>query len=224
MVAEDLINEMIPPLKLSDTGEKAKHWMEELRLSQLPVVDKNVYQGLLLEETLLDLDSENLKKKIGDFRLDYKDLNVAPGTHYYDVIKMATRNKLQILPVIDEQKKFLGVVSLNETAAAIAQMFASQGPGGILLLSMKEQDYSMAQISRLVESNDCKILSSFVVSDENTSAGQVNLTLKLNKTDLGRVVATLERYGYQVITQFHETELINNDQERLDLLMKYLNM
>lgn len=221
MVAEDLINEMIPPLKLTDSGEKAKHWMEELRLSQLPVVDKNVYQGLLLEETLLD--SEDLKKKISDFRLDYKDLTVLPGTHYYDVIKMATRNKLHILPVIDENKKFLGVVSLNETAAAIAQMFASQGPGGILLVSMKEQDYSMAQISRLVEANDCKILSSFVVTDE-ANAGQVNLTLKLNKTDLARVVATLERYGYNVITQFHETELINNDQERLDLLMKYLNM
>jgi len=221
MVAEDLINEMIPPLKLSDTGEKAKRWMEELRLSQLPVVDKNIYQGLLLEETLLD--SENLNKKISEFRLDYKDLSVLPGIHYYDVIKMATRNKLHILPVIDEDKKFLGVVSLNETAAAIAQMFASQGPGGILLLGMKEQDYSMAQISRLVEANDCKILSSFVVSDEANN-GQVNLTLKLNKTDLARVVATLERYDYHVITQFHETELINNDQERLDMLMKYLNM
>ena len=221
MVAEDLINVMIPPLKLSDTGEKAKHWMEELRLSQLPVVDKSVFQGLLFEETLLD--SDNLNKKISDFRLDYKDLSVLPGTHYYDVIKLATRNKLQILPIIDEDKKFLGVVSLNETAAAIAQMFASQGPGGILLLSMKDQDYSMAQISRLIESNDCKILSSFVVTDERTP-GYVNLTLKLSKTDLARTVATLERYDYHVITQFHETELINNDQERLDLLMKYLNM
>ena len=221
MVAEDLINEMIPPLKLSDSGEKAKHWMEELRLSQLPVVDKNVFQGLLLEDTLLD--AENLNKKISEFRLDYKDLNVLPGTHYYDVVKMATRNKLQILPVIDESKKFLGVVSLNETATAIAQMFASQGPGGILLISMKDQDYSMAQISRLIESNDCKILSSFVVTDE-IAPGQVNLTLKLSKTDLGRTVATLERYGYNVVTQFHETELVNNDQERLDLLMKYLNM
>ncbi len=221
MVAEDLINEMIPPLKLSDSGEKAKHWMEELRLSQLPVVDKNSYQGLLLEDTLLD--SENLNKKISEFRLDYKDLAILPGTHYYDVIKMATSNKLQILPVIDASKKFLGVISLNETAIAIAQMFASQGPGGILLISMKDQDYSMAQISRLIEANDCKILSSFVVTDERVP-GQVNLTLKLSKTDLARVIATLERYDYNVITQFHETELINNDQERLDLLMKYLNM
>jgi acetoin utilization protein AcuB len=221
MVAEDLINDMIPPLKLTDTGEKAKRWMEELRLSQLPVVDKSSFQGLLLEDTLLDSDS--LDHLISDYRLDYKELTVMPGTHYYDVIKMATRNKLQVLPVVDENKHFMGVVSINETAGAIAKMFASQGPGGILLLSMNEADYSMAQISRLIEANDCKILSSFVVSDESAPA-KVNLTLKLNKTDLARTVATLERYGYNVITQFHETELINNDQERLDLLMKYLNM
>ena len=221
MIAEQLINDMIPPLKLTDSGDKAKHWMEEFHLTQLPVIDKSVYKGLLLEETLLD--SGNLTRNVSDYKLDYPELFAHPDTHYYDVIKMAMRNKLQILPVLDNDNKFLGVISVNETAAAIAQMFASQGPGGILLLSMKEYDYSMSQISRLIESNDGKILSAFVNSDEK-HPGYINLTLKLNRTDLARIVATLERYDYHVITQFHETELINNDQERLDLLMKYLNM
>jgi acetoin utilization protein AcuB len=221
MIAQDLINEMIPPLKLSDSGEKAKHWMEELRLSQLPVVDKSVYQGMLLEETLLD--AENLVKPVSEFRLDYKDLSVQPGTHYYDVIKLGIRNKLHILPVIDEHKKFIGVVSLNEISTAFAQLFATQGPGGILMLGMKEQDYSMTEIGRLIESNDCKILSSFLVTDE-ANPNQVKLTLKLNKTELTRVIATLERYNYTVLTQFHESDSVNNDQERLDLLMKYLSM
>jgi len=221
MIAQDLINEMIPPLKLSDSGEKAKHWMEELRLSQLPVVDKSVYQGMLLEETLLD--SENLTKPVSEFRLDFKDLMVQPGTHYYDVIKLGIKNKLHILPVIDDNKKFLGVVSLSEMSTAFAQMFATQGPGGILVLGMKEQDYSLAEISRLIESNDCKILSSFLVTDE-LNPNQVKVTLKLNKTELGRIVATLERYNYTILTQFREADNIHNDQERLDLLMKYLSM
>ena len=91
------------------------------------------------------------------------------------------------------------------------------------MLGMKEQDYSLAEISRLIESNDCKILSSFLVTDE-TNPNYVKLTLKLSKTELTRIVATLERYNYTVLTQFHESDNINNDQERLDLLMKYLSM
>jgi predicted transcriptional regulator len=221
MIARDLINEMVPPLKLTDTGEKAKRWMEELRLSQLPVVDNNHYLGMLLEETIFN--APDLNRNVADYKLEYPELFATPTTHYYDIIKMAMRNKLHVLPVVSDNKEYMGVVSIAETAAAIAQMVASQGPGGIMVVSMKDQDYSMAQISRLIESNDTKILSSFAVTDEKNPQ-YINLTLKLNKTELTRVVATLERYGYSVIAQFQATELINNDQERLDMLMRYLSM
>lgn len=221
MIARDLINEMIPPLKLTDDGQKAKRWMEELRVSQLPVVEQNHYVGMLLEETLYNAD--DLDRSISDYKLEYPELFATPSTHYYDIIKMAMRNKLHVLPVLSDTKEYMGVVSIAETAAAIAQMVANQGPGGIMVVSMKEQDYSMAQISRLIESNDTKILSSFAVTDEKNPQ-YINLTLKLDKAELSRVVATLERYGYTVIAQFQAAELINNDQERLDLLMKYLSM
>ncbi|MCS6824606.1 MAG: CBS domain-containing protein [Cytophagaceae bacterium] len=221
MIAEQLINEMIPPLKPCDTGKMAKNWMEELRINQLPVVDKNHYQGLLTDEVLME--SGSLDRKISDYKLNYKDLFVTRSTHYYDILKLALRNKLQILPVLNEEKIYMGVVSVYETTAAVAQMFASQGPGAIILLSMKEQDYSMAQISRLIEANEVKILSSFVVTDE-TNPNYINLTLKLNKTDVARTVATLERYNYNVVAQFSDDELISNDKERLDMLMKYLNI
>ncbi len=221
MIARDLINEMVPPLKLTDTGEKAKRWMEELRLSQLPVVDNNQYLGMLLEETIFN--APDLNRSVADYKLEYPELFATPTTHYYDIIKMAMRNKLHVLPVVSDNKEYMGVVSIAETAAAIAQMVASQGPGGIMVVSMKDQDYSMAQISRLIESNDTKILSSFAATDEKNPQ-YINLTLKLNKTELTRVVATLERYGYTVIAQFQATELINNDQERLDMLMRYLSM
>jgi len=102
-------------------------------------------------------------------------------------------------------------------------MFANQATGGILVLSLKEIDYSLAEISRLIESNETKILSSFVAVDEYDSA-MIKLTLKLNKTDLSRVIATLERFSYKIIAQFQETELLSNDKERLDLLLRYLNI
>ncbi|MCU0430888.1 MAG: CBS domain-containing protein [Cytophagaceae bacterium] len=221
MIAKDLINEMVPPLKPSDSGEKAKRWMEELRLSQLPVVDNNRYVGMLLEDSIYN--AGELNRPVSEYKLEYPELFATPSTHYYDIIKMAMRNKLHVLPVINENKEYLGVVSIADTASSIAQMVASQGPGGIMVVSMKEQDYSMAQISRLIESNDTRILSSFAVTDEKNPQ-YLNLTLKLNKTELSRVVATLERYGYSVIAQFQATELINNDQERLDMLMRYLSI
>ena len=47
MVAVELVNHMIPPLKPTDDGHKAIVWMEELRMNQLPVIDKGFLKDLL---------------------------------------------------------------------------------------------------------------------------------------------------------------------------------
>ena len=44
----DLINDMIPPLKVTDDAAKALVWMEELRLHALPVIkEKEISKGFL---------------------------------------------------------------------------------------------------------------------------------------------------------------------------------
>ncbi|GAB3823116.1 hypothetical protein GCM10028895_29450 [Pontibacter rugosus] len=55
MIAEELINQMIPPLKLYDTVEKALRWMDEFRVNELPVVSNRKYMGLATELSLIEL-------------------------------------------------------------------------------------------------------------------------------------------------------------------------
>ncbi len=221
MLAEELINQMIPPLKMNDSSQTALNWMEVFHLTQLAVVDERMYKGIIDEDSILEKNNPNLP--ISDYRLSYPDIAIKGGAHYYDVINLATQNHLQLIPVIGNTNEYLGVISVNETSAAIAQMFASQGPGGILVLAMKEIDYSLAQISRLIEANDTKILSVFV-TDDSKESDYLKVTLKLNRIDLTRVIATLERYDYRIIAQFQETDVENIDKDRLDMLFKYLNI
>jgi acetoin utilization protein AcuB len=220
MQAEELINQMIPPLKLNDSSQTALNWMEVFHVSQLPVVEDRIYKGIIIEDSILERNDSSLP--LSQFKLDFQDIYVNSGTHYYDVINLATKNNLELIPVVGENKQYLGVISVNETSVAIAQMFASQGPGGIIVLAMKELDYSLAQISRLIEANDTKILSVFVSNDNKDSV--IKVTIKLNRVDLTRVIATLERYDYRIIAQFQETEVDNYDKDRLDMLFKYLNI
>lgn len=220
MLAEELINLMIPPLKLSDTGQVALNWMDEFRLTQLPVVDQKKYVGMIKEEDILELNNPLLP--LSSYKLEHLDLKVLPDTHYLDLLKKADQYKVSLLPVIDSTDTYQGIVSVNDISSALAQMLNSYGPGGIIVLYLKERDYSLSQISRLVESNDAKILSSFVNTDKDTE--HLKLTLKLNKTDVSRVIATLERHEYKIIAQFQEGESIEQDKDRLDLLFKYLNI
>ncbi len=47
MIAEELINHMIPPLKITDDAHKAIVWMEEFRCMHLPVVDEGNLLGFV---------------------------------------------------------------------------------------------------------------------------------------------------------------------------------
>lgn len=221
MIAEELINQMIPPLKLSDTPEKAVRWMEEFRVNQLPVVKLRQFLGLVTEEDILE--AKTVHESLQTVPFAYEDVFVLYNQHFYNVMETAIKNKIQVVPVLDEQHEFLGVITINDTISAFGQMSALQGQGGILVLSMNERDYSLTEISRLVESNNAKILSAYVAPDE-LDPFKIRLTLKINNSDLKRIVATFERFNYRITAQYQDAADEKDDQDRLDMLMRYINI
>jgi signal-transduction protein with cAMP-binding, CBS, and nucleotidyltransferase domain len=220
MIAEELINRMIPPLKVTDTAEKALRWMEELRVHQLPVLEGQEYVGMISEEIIFQVNDPSFY--LSELPLSAQDVYVFYNQHFYDVLKLALDHHIQVVAVLNEDKEFMGVITVQSTIIAFAQS-AVQEPGGIIVLSLYERDYSLTEISRLVESNDSKILSSYVCPDRSDPL-KIKLTIKLNRKDISRVVATFERFDYRIIAKFQNAPDSGEDKERLDLLLKYLNM
>ena len=221
MIAEELINQMIPPLKISDSVEKAVRWMEEFRVNQLPIVKNRQYMGMITEDDIIEKNLYGVT--LDTLELGYQEVFAMHYQHFYNVMELAIRNKIQVVPVLDEHHDFLGVITVNDTIAAFGQMSALQGQGGILVLSMNERDYSLTEISRHVEENNAKILSAYVSPDE-TDGHKIKVTLKINRTDLNRIIATFERFDYRIVAQFQDAADVKDDQDRLDLLLKYLNI
>jgi acetoin utilization protein AcuB len=221
MIAEELINQMIPPLKFSDSVEKAVRWMEEFRVNQLPVVKNRQYMGMITEDDIIEKNLYGVT--LNTLELGYANAFVMHFQHFYTVMEVAIRNKIQVVPVLDEHQEFYGVITINDTIAAFGQMSGLQGQGGILILSMNERDYSLSEISRHVEENNAKILSAYVSPDE-LDGHKIKVTLRINRTDLNRIIATFERFDYRIVAQFQDADEVKDDQDRLDLLLKFINM
>jgi CBS domain-containing protein len=221
MIAEDLINHMIPPLKGTDDAHKAIVWMEEFRCNYLPVVDSSRLLGFISEEIILE--TNDIEKHVGDFNLVGLSCYVHLDTHFYDILKVATDNKLQMVAVINDDQQYSGVITVQDTLTSFAQTAAVQMPGAILVLSMKYVDYSLSEISRLIEENHAKILSS-IIKEDPLDPGKIRLTLKINQIDMSRIVATLERFNYKVIGRYQETKPQENERERIDMLLRYLDI
>lgn len=221
MIAEDLINHMIPPLKGTDDAHKAIVWMEEFRCNYMPVVDDAKLLGFISEGIILE--SNDIDKYVKDFTLVGLNCYVHLDTHFYDILKVAAENKLQMVAVLNDDQTYGGVITVQDTLTSFAQTAAVQLPGGILVLSMNHNDYSLAEISRLIEENHAKILSS-VVKEDPLDPAKMRLTLKINQLDLSRIVATLERFGYKVIGRYQETKPIAGEKDRIDMLLRYLDI
>ncbi len=221
MLAKDLFSEMVIPLKPSDTGEMALSMMDDLKVSHLPVVIEEKLLGVISEADILNFDMPS--DPIDNYRLSLPRPYVLLSQHYYDVIRIAAAENLTLVPVLDEDTVYLGSITLSRIIGMMAEMASVKQPGGVIVLEVNNQDYSLGEISRIVESNDAKVLSAYITSFHDST--RLEVTIKINRIDLSSIIQTFNRFNYTITASFSEEsqwdELLNS---RYESLMNYLNV
>lgn len=221
MVAVDLISQNIPPLKTSDTGQTALNLMEIFRISHLPIVNSQDFLGLISDSDIYDMNQP--EEPIGNHELTLLKPFVTADQHLFEVIGLASRLKLTVVPVLDSNNHYKGLVTTSDLIRHIAGVSSMEQPGGIIVLEITERDYSLTQIAQIIESNNIKVLSMYITSPADST--RLEVTLKVNSTDLVSVIRTFERYNYDLKTWVTTDDSLDRFySERFDLLMKYLNM
>ncbi len=219
MIASELISYDIPPLKLSDTGAKALDWMEEFKTPELPVVDGNNYIGLISESEVLDRN--NVDDIIEKYNLTFKKPFALQSQHLFEVISLIVQQDINLLPVVDQNEQYLGLITTKKIIQYFSQVVSVANAGSILTLEVNVKDYSLAEISKMVESDDAKILASFITS--HADSNKLEVTLKINKTEISRILHTFERFNYKILASYNESEYQKDLQGRYDEFMRFLN-
>lgn len=218
MRAIDLITEEIPPLVHTDTGEKAMIWMDEFKVSHLPVLKNGNFVGVVSESDILDhMDlEETLDVLFQHLPRPYVTQNV----HLFEVLARMAEFRLSVLPILDEQELYVGCTSIYRVMVELANSNSLKEVGGILVLEVNTVDYSMAQIAQIVESNNARILSSYIFT--NPDSTKLDVTLKINQVDLTRIIRTFERYDYFIKGTFQNSNDDDDMKWRYDSLMNFL--
>lgn len=220
MLAIDLISEEVPPLKESDTGKVALNWMDDFHFAQLPVIKGSHFLGLITEDDIMDENDE--AKPLGKYKLEFKKVYVHQYEHVYEVIGKMSAAKLRVMPVLDEEAKYLGCISIDTIIDKISNLAAMKDPGGILQLELNVNDYSLSEISNIVESNGAKILSSYIITHDDST--KMDVTIKINRTDLSSIIQTFERYNYTIAASYHKSEMEAEVKRKFEAFLHYLNM
>lgn len=220
MIAPNMISDAVPPLHLDDTGEQAMLAMHEFNVSQIPVVDGNSYIGLVTMEDIINI--KHLSNPLKNFTQTFRKPYVKDTAHIFDVMKAAIEFNVRVVPVINEDHRYLGLISAESCLRAFAILNSVQDAGAILEVAIPVKDYLLSEVAKIVEDNEAEILCLYTNINQQTQ--MVEITIKLNTTEVLSIVASFERYEYEVKAVHNDEEYSEDMKDRYDGLMRYLNV
>lgn len=219
MLTVELINNNIPRLKLQDTAGKALQLINDFRVTHLPVIADEKYLGLISEEDLQDADE---KMPIELMQENFIDAAVHENEHFLTAVNCCNQYDTTVVPVVNEEKELVGVITSPDLLKALGNFAGTNEIGGIIVLEMERSQFTISEISRIVESNDATILH--LNTTVHAETGMLTVTLHINKKEIAAVVATFERYEYDVIYYFGNENFENEIHSNYRHLMNYLDL
>jgi acetoin utilization protein AcuB len=220
MNIQQLISSHVPTVSLQDSAETALTLMTDFHLTQLPLIDKNKYLGLVKEDELLDWHDTNIA--FANAQIEYFKPALLADSHVYEASKIMKEHQLQVLPIIDALQNYVGAATQETMFNYLIDGTQCIENGGVLVVEVTQFNFSISHIARVFESENVSILSLQIHNIESTNL--LALTIKTNKQDLRAIIATLERLNFKVIENYSEHQSNEDLEANFAGLMNYLNV
>ena len=214
----DYINNDFKALNSQETIAEVQDFFEEVPYSHFAILEDGIFQGCMAADDVETFDSD---KKVADYRYTLEGFFARKNMIWLDVMAIFAKNHSNVVPVLDEENNYIGYYELEDIVKFLHETPFLKEQGGIIIVEKKQIDYSMSQITQIVESNNGKILGVFVSEADQEN---VQITIKIALGPMNDIIQSFRRYNYEIISEHLEDNYLNNLKERSDYLDKYLNL
>lgn len=219
MLSSQLIHTTFPVLNLQDKVSFALQLMEDYDVIHLPVSSEEKFVGVVKKDDLLDVDENTV---VAALQENFLIKCVKEDEHFLAVVKLASENSLALVTVVNANSEIIGSISISEILLSVNNFLGNDEPGGIIVLEMDRRNFSFGELSRLVETNDAYVTQLNTSIDKTT--GLLFATIKVSKNEISDIIATFQRYDYNVKYYFGEEQHANELKDNYNHLMAYLSM
>jgi Mg/Co/Ni transporter MgtE len=217
----EITNYITTDFKAIDSQETiatVKDFFDDLTFSHFPVVEEGIYIGSISSE---DLETFDIDKKVIDYRYTLANFFTRTDSIWLEVLEVFAKNHTNLIPVLDEKNSYIGYYEIDDVMSFFHQTPFLKEQGRVLKVKKGVLDYSMSQITQIVESNNGKLLGLFISESDVNS---IEVTMKISLGAINEIIQTFRRYNYEIISEHQEDNYISSLKERSDYLDKYLNM
>jgi predicted transcriptional regulator len=220
MLTGELQSQTLPYLLLHDKVYHALQLMNEYHVTHLPVVEGDKYVGLISEEDLMQVDNDH--DPLSDLQQSFSGICVKTSEHLLKALQIAAENGLSMVPLVTEENELVGTLIYSDLLKYASGFMSLHEPGALIVLEIPSNQYSFNEISKLVETNDAQITQLNTTNDRET--GMMQVTLRINKPEVSDILATFQRYDYNVKYFLGEELYTNELRSNYDNLMNYLRI
>lgn len=220
MLTRELLSQTLPFLRLTDKVYQALQMMNDNNVTHLPIVDGEKFVGVISESDLMQAENDNAE--INTLTQSFSDVSVKEDEHFLKAVQIAAEGGLSIVPVVTEENELVGTVAYNDLLKFSSDFMSLSEPGGLIVLEMESNQYSFNDISKVVEANDAKITQ--LNTSNDAESGMMQVTIRINKPEVSDIVASFQRYDYNVKYFFGEELYANELRSNYDNLMNYLKI
>jgi predicted transcriptional regulator len=215
----DYILKEIKSLTPESTLEKAQKLFNDYPITHLNVLENGVLLGSFSESDIHTIEDKDAL--LADYRhlLTYFFAN--EKTTVLELLKIFADNDCTVIPVIDSAKKYIGYYDLCDVLDVFATSPFMIEQSETLLVETLENNFSMSQISQIVEANGGKLLGAYI---SEKRADQVQVTLKIVTQEINEITQTFRRYEYAIVSSHENDQYLEDLKNRSEYLQKYLNV
>jgi hypothetical protein len=201
-----------------ETIASVQDFFADLNFSHFPVLENGIFIGSIAAD---DVETFDTDKKVIDYKYTLERFFARKSMLWLDVLEVFAKNHTNVVSVLDENNAYIGYYEMEDIMKFFQETPFLKEQGGIIIVQKGLLDYSMGQVTQIVESNNGKILGCFV---SEADLENVQITIKIGVGPMNEIIQTYRRYGYEIISEHQEDAYINSLKERSDYLDKYLNI
>ncbi len=215
----DYILKEIKALTLEDSVNNAYDLCKFLPITHIPIVINNKLIGCFAEDDIQTIENKDTVLSQHTHLLHQFYTNTK--TSLLELITLFAENDCNIIPVLDEEQNYIGYYDLRDILDLFVDSPFMHQDNETLIVAKSKTDFSMSQVSQIVESNKAKLLGLYVSKE---SADNVEITIKVSSEEINEIIQTFRRYDYNVISQHEDDSYLEELKDRANYLRKYLDM
>ena len=222
MLARERLNTEFNPLSPQDKISAALAKMDAWQTTRIPVreVTTGRLVGMISFEDIADLPDES--QEVNEVELN-SSIYIYSSQHLFEVARKMLEYEVRLLPVVDENGIYLGIVEKKNVLEAFSKMLNITTTGSVITVEVTKEDFTISELVHLIETEGAKILGLTVDQPVDDSL-RLRISIKISHIDTSAVVSSLQRHGYHTTTENRNDLLQTDITSRADELLRYLDI